>query len=143
MSLSAFLAQNARGVEHQKFAASPRFAGADGKPVEWELRCVTGAEDEALRRQSVITRPAPERGRGAPPVREVDFDQYLGRLAAACTVYPDLNDRELQDSYRVLGADALLKAMLTPGEYAAYLARVQEICGFDTPFQQEVEAAKN
>ena len=27
---------------------------------------------------------------------------------------PHLNDKELQDSYKVMGADALLKTMLTP-----------------------------
>lgn len=29
--------------------------------------------------------------------------------------FPDLNDKDLQDSYGVMGADSLLKAMLTPG----------------------------
>ena len=42
-----------------------------------------------------------------------------------------------------MGADALLKAMLTPGEYANYLNKVQEICGFDITLQDEVDEAKN
>jgi len=68
---------------------------------------------------------------------------YLGRLAARCTVFPDLNDKTLQDSYSVMGADHLLRAMLTPGEYAEYLRQVQKICGFDVPFDELVDEAKN
>ena len=33
--------------------------------------------------------------------------------------------------------------MLTPGEYVDCVAKVQEICGFDTLLDDEVEAAKN
>ena len=42
-----------------------------------------------------------------------------------------------------MGAEALLKAMLTPGEYAAYAARVQEVCGFDEVFGELEDQAKN
>ena len=41
-----------------------------------------------------------------------------------------------------MGEDALLKAMLTAGEYAAYLEKAQEICGFGLE-SQEVDEAKN
>lgn len=75
--------------------------------------------------------------------QEVDFNLYLGRFAAACTVYPNLNDKELQDSYHAMGADQLLKAMLTPGEYAEYLSKIQEINGFSQSMQDEVDEAKN
>lgn len=64
-------------------------------------------------------------------------------MAAACTVAPNLNDASLQDSYGVMSADELLKAMLLPGEYADYLAKVQEICGFDKSVQDLVDDAKN
>ena len=68
---------------------------------------------------------------------------YMGKLAAKCTVFPDLNDKELQDSYGVMGADSLLKAMLTPGEYAGYLDKVQELNGFDLTMDEAVQQAKN
>ena len=78
-----------------------------------------------------------------PRYEELLNDLYLGKLAVACTVFPNLNDKELQDSYKVMGADALLKTMLTPGEYAEYLTKIQEVCGFDTTMQDEVDEAKN
>ena len=60
----------------------------------------------------------------------------------ACTVFPNLNDANLQDSYRVKSAEALLKTMLTSGEYTDYLIKVQEVCGFEA-MQDEVDLAKN
>lgn len=141
MSLSAFLAENALPVEHIKFAVSPRFVDKDKKPVEWEIKTITGTEDEALRKACAKRVPIP--GKRNQYQKETDYDMYLGKLAVACTVFPNLNDKELQDSYKAMGAEALLKAMLTPGDYAAYVEKVQEVCGFSTPIQEEVDEAKN
>lgn len=141
MNLSAFLAENALAVESVKFAASQRFMGDDGKPVLWEIKTITGTEDEALRKSCAKRVPVP--GKKNQYQKETDYDMYLGKLAVACTVFPNLNDQELQDSYKVMGADALLKTMLTPGEYVDYLTKVQEVCGFDASFQDEVDEAKN
>ena len=141
MNLSAFLAENALAVENVKFAASKRFMGDDGKPMLWEIKTITGTEDEALRKSCAKRVPIP--GKKNQYQKETDYDMYLGKLAVACTVFPNLNDKELQDSYKVMGADALLKTMLTPGEYADYVQKVQEVCGFDTSLQDEVDEAKN
>lgn len=141
MNLSAFLAENALAVENVKFAASKRFMGDDGEPVLWEIKTITGTEDEALRKSCAKRVPVP--GKKNQYQKETDYDMYLGKLAVACTVFPNLNDQELQDSYKVMGADALLKTMLTPGEYVDYLTKVQEVCGFDASFQDEVDEAKN
>ena len=141
MSLSAFLAEHAVPVENIRFAASKRFLDEDGAPILWEIKTLTGTEDEALRKS--CTRRIPIPGMKNQYQRETDYDLYLGRLAAACTVFPNLNDKTLQDSYHVMCADALLKTMLTPGEYADYLAKIQKVCGFSTGLQGEVDAAKN
>lgn len=141
MSLSAFLAENALSIENIQFAPSRRFVGEDGNPVPWEIKTITGTEDEALRKSCTKRVPIP--GKKNQYQREVDYDQYLGRLAVSCTVFPNLNDKTLQDSYHVMGAETLLKTMLTPGEYADYLIKVQEVCGFENNFQDEVDEAKN
>ena len=141
MNLSAFLAENALAVENVKFAASKRFMGDDGKPMLWEIKTITGTEDKALRKSCAKRFPVP--GKKNQYQKETDYDLYLGKLAVACTVFPNLNDKELQDSYKVMGAEALLKTMLTPGEYADYLTKVQEVCGFETTLQDEVDEAKN
>lgn len=141
MSLSAFLAENALKIENIKFVPSKRFVGEDGKPIEWEIKTITGVEDEALRKSCAKRVPIP--GKKNQYQKETDYDMYLGKLAATCTVFPNLNDKELQDSYKVMGAEALLKTMLTPGEYADYVQKVQEACGFETTLQDEVDEAKN
>ncbi len=139
--LSGFLKQNAVKVENEKAAVSNRFLGADKKPIQWEIRCITPAEDEEIRRECLRRAPVP--GKKGQFVAEVDADLYMGKLAAKCTVFPDLNDKDLQDSYGVMGADSLLKAMLTPGEYAGYLNKVQALNGFDVSMDEMVEQAKN
>lgn len=141
MSLSAFLAGNALKVENIKCVVSNRFIDENKKPIEWEIKAITGAEDETLRKSCTKRVPIPNKKNQYQ--REVDYDMYLGKLAVACTVSPNLNDAEVQNSYGVMGADALLKTMLTPGEYADYLVKVQEICGFETTLQDEVQEAKN
>ena len=141
MSLSAFLAQNALHVDNCKYVVSPRFRDEKGKPIEWEVRCITSAEDETLRKSCAKRVPIP--GKRNQYQKETDYDMYLGKLAVACTVYPNLNEKELQDSYGVMGAEVLLKTMLTAGEYADYLTKIQEINGFDTTIQDEVDEAKN
>lgn len=141
MSLSAFLAKNALKVDNEKFAVSKRFVDENGNPVAWEIKALTSAEDEELRKSCTKRVPVPNKKNQYQ--LETDFNLYLGKLAVACTVFPNLMDQEVQDSYGVMGADELLKTMLTPGEYATLLSKVQEICGFDISMQDEVEAAKN
>ena len=141
MSLTAFLAENAERIENVESVASQRFKGEDGKPVPWEIRCITSEEDEKLRRKCIRSVPVP--GKRQQYQKETDFDMYLVRLAVACTVFPNLKDAELQNSYHAMGEEELLTRMLTAGEYADYVIKVQEVCGFEQGFEEEKEEAKN
>lgn len=141
MDLNGFLKQNAVQAENIKFVASERFVDANNKPIEWEIRAITSKEDEDLRKNSMHKVPTP--GKRNQFTQEIDTNKYMGLLAAACTAFPNLNDANLQDSYGVMSNDELLKAMLLPGEFADYLIKVQEICGFDKSMQDLVEEAKN
>lgn len=140
-NLSAFLSQNAIKVENVKYAASKRFVNEEGKPMEWEITSITSEEDELLRK--TCTKRVPVPGKRNMYVPEIDFNAYLTKLAVKCTLYPNLNDVELQNSYKVMGGEALLKAMLTPGEYADFANKVKEVNGFDVPLEEAVEEAKN
>ena len=117
-NLTAFLAQNAKQVENVRLVVSDRFTDEDGKPLEWEVRCISSREDETLRRDCQYRVQVP--GKRGSFRQEFDNVLYLAKLAAACTVYPNLNDAELQDSYGVKCAEELISAMLTPGEYTNY-----------------------
>ncbi|MBR2504679.1 MAG: hypothetical protein IKB61_01905, partial [Elusimicrobiaceae bacterium] len=107
----------------------------------WEIRALTSKEDDALRK--MCTKQIKVMGKSNVYRTEMDAPAYIGKLAAECTVYPDLNDKELQDSYGVMGADELLKAMLSPGEYAEYCNKVSEVNDFDISNDDLVDEAKN
>lgn len=140
-TLKTFLSGNALKSKNMEFVASKRFLDDDGNPAKWELRCISPEEDEIIRRECTKRVPIP--GKKGQYIPEMDANAYMGQLAAKCTVFPDLNDKELQDSYHVMSADALLKAMLIPGEYANYLNKAQEVNGFDISMEELVEEAKN
>lgn len=140
-NLSGFLAQNALKVEKIKYVVSKRFLDETGNPIPWEITCITSTEDEALRK--ACTKRAPIPGKRNQYTQETDYNLYLGKLAAKCTSFPNLDDAELQNSYGAMGADALLKNMLNPGEYADYLTKVQEVNGFEVTFEDSVDEAKN
>lgn len=149
-NLSFFLKENALKVENEKVVVSKRFvepildkngkATGKTKPVEWEIKPVDTELDEAIRKECTKKVPVGKRGRYQ---FDLDTDKYIGRLCCACTVYPNLNDVELQNSYGVQGAEALLKAMLTSGEYTEYKTKVMEINGFDVDMEELVDEAKN
>lgn len=140
-NLSCFLAQNALKTENEKYVASKRFLDDIKKPVKWEIQTIPSTVDEDIRRACTKRIPVP--GKKGQYTQETDYNQYLGKLAAACTVFPNLKDTELQNSYNVMGDDVLLKTMLTAGEYAQYLEKVQQVNGFDVPVDEMVEEAKN
>ncbi len=137
--LTAFLAQNKIKTENEKFVASKSFVGADGKPIEWEIKAIDTRENDSLKK--LCTKRV--RAKGNAYTLETDTDLYVAKLAAACTVFPDLKDAKLQDSYGVYEEDELLKAMLSLGEYTDYTNRVAEINGFDSTLDDAVKEAKN
>ena len=137
---SIFMAGNAQQDEVIKYVASKRFS-VDGKPVEWEIKSIDSDLDEALRKE--CTKKVPVAGKRGQFTQETDTDKYISKMCVACTVYPDLNNAELQDSYGVKDAIALLKKMLKPGEYTEYKAKVMEVNGYDMSMEELVDEAKN
>lgn len=140
-NLSAFLSQNAVKIENEKHVVSDRFIDENKEAIKWEVQSITSQEDELLRKSCTKRVQVP--GKKNQFTNETDYNKYLGLLAVKCTVFPNLNDAELQNSYAVMGADALLKTMLLPGEYTDYLELVQKINGFEQSFEDKVEEAKN
>ena len=69
---------------------------------------------------------------------------YLAKMVVAATVYPDLYDAELQDSYGVKTPEDLLYAMVDDaGEYQNLTVWMQKFQGFSQPIEEKVNAAKN
>lgn len=141
-NLTAFLAQNALKPENEKVVVSKRFVDPETeKPIKWEVAAITSEEDDQLRKENTKRMPVP--GKKGMMMPETNYTAYLAALAVKCTVFPNLHEAELQNSYGVMSAQELLKKMLLPGEYDEYLATIQKINGFDVGMDELVEEAKN
>lgn len=138
MSLELFMKDRAILPQEVEYVASKRFQDEAGKPVAWKLRPIDSSQNDQLRSECM------KKGKGKKAVvPELDMTLYLSRLAATCTIYPNLHNKALQDSYGVLCAEDLLRKMLLPGEYDNYNAKVAEICGFDEDMDELVNTVKN
>ena len=138
-NFAAFMIGNE--YETVKYVASKRFVDKNGNPQEWEIKPIDSDLDEQLRKE--CTKKVQIPGKRGQFNQETDTDKYLAKMCVACTVYPNLNDAELQDHYGVKSGDALLKKMLKPGEYTEYKAKVMEVNGYDMSMEEMVEEAKN
>ena len=139
-SLSAFMRPNVAEIKNACFAPSPRFVGEDGKPVEWEIRCISADEDARIR--SSCIRQVPVIGKKGQYTQQLDTYTFQAKVAAACTVFPDLTNAELQDSWGVTKPEDLVGTMLIGGEFDDYITEVFEVNGFkDEP--ELVDEAKN
>jgi len=139
-NLSAFLAQNAKKVENVFFAASDRFLDEEGKPMLWEICAISATENNAIRKSCMQTIPVP--GRKGMYTEKIDAQGYLAKVAVRCTVFPNLNDAELQNSYGVMSGEQLIATMLTSGEFDEYTDKVLAVNGFQSPAEL-VDEAKN
>ena len=139
-SLSAFMRPNVAEIKNASFAPSPRFVGEDGKPVEWEIRCISADEYAKIRSDCFIQERVP--GKNNQMTQRLDIYAFQTRVAARCTVFPDLNDAALQDSWGVTKPEDLVGAMLIGGEFDDYITAVFETHGFKAE-DELVDEAKN
>lgn len=135
MALVAFLKQNKKTTDTVKFAASKAFVDENGKPVEWEIKPLKSREADKIRSECNTY------GKGGKV--KSDTAKFNRAVAATCTVFPNLNDAELQDSYGVMGAEELITEMLDKdGEFQAYVKKCLEVSGYENNAEL-VEEAKN
>ncbi|WP_283606490.1 phage tail assembly chaperone [Faecalispora anaeroviscerum] len=133
MSLSAFFRDQAIKPENQKIIVSERFQ-ENGKSIPWEIRAITEEEDAKIKED--CTTVSIFKGRQTTKFHN---QKYTNKVIAACVVFPDLKNAELQKSYGVVSDDALVQAMLLPGEHTNLLQIINEINGFDA---EKAETAK-
>lgn len=139
-TLSGFFQQNAKQVDHVKSILSDRFVDPEtGEPYEWEMRPLGAKEETALRGSCMIE----TRGKNGRKNKELDSSKYITKAVAATVVFPNLNDRELQDSYGVMGADELLQVMLLSAENVKLTQEFNKINGYDTAMEEMIDEAKD
>lgn len=127
-NLSAFMRPNVAQIENHKYAASPRFVGEDGKPMEWEIRCIDA--DEYARIRGACIRQVPVTGKKGQYTQQLDTYAFQAKVCARCTVFPPLDNAELQNSWGVAKPEELLGKMLIGGEFDDYVTEVFQVNGF-------------
>lgn len=99
-TLSAFMKPSVEQVPNVKYAASPRFKGEDGKPELWEICCIDADEYSRIRNGCIKNVPVP--GKKNQMTQQLDTYAFQAKVCARCTVFPDLNNSELQNSWGVV-----------------------------------------
>ncbi len=117
---------------NEKYPATKSLVDENGKPLLWEFRRISSKENAILQEEVM----AAENIKGKS-------SEYLHRLIARATVFPNLYDKELQDSYGARTPEELLYAMVDdPGEYGELALFIQRLQGL-TPISERVDEAKN
>lgn len=141
-NLSRFLKKNKIVNENVKYAATKSLVDESGKPIEWEFKTITTAQDETIRDE--CTTEIQVKGKPGMFRSKLDTKLYMAKMVCACAVEPDLYNAELQDSYGVKKPEDLLRALVdNPGEYQDLLMFIQKNNGFDVTMDEKVEEAKN
>jgi hypothetical protein len=141
-NLSLFLKKNKKAKTNTFYPATKSLCDEKGNPLEWEIKSLTTKESEEIRTACTTEiQVAGKKGQYRP---QVDTSLYISKLIAASVVFPDLYNRELQDSYGVTKPEDLLKEMVdNPTEYNAFAEFVMGFNGLDETMEEKVEEAKN
>ncbi len=91
-----------------KFVVSEHFRDEDGKPLEWELKCIDTSENERILKECLEV---------DGDYIKLDKQRYIENVMVESIVVPDLGNAELQESYGATSKIELLKEMLYAGEY--------------------------
>lgn len=117
---------------NEKFAATKSLTDENGEPLLWEFRRISSKENALL--QEEVMSAENVKGKSS---------EYVHRLIARACVFPNLYDKELQDSYGARTPEELLYAMVDdPGEYSELALFIQRLQGL-MPLSERVDNAKN
>lgn len=136
--MNAFLRQNKKNEkENVFFAASQSFVDENGEAIKWEIKALSSKRAQQIRQEcNKILKNG----------RTIVVDQALWQrmMAAECTVFPNLRDAELQDSYGVSEPYDLIVEMLDDdAEFQAYCQKCAEVCGYNKTDVDLVDEVKN
>lgn len=136
-----FMKRNKVQKNNAQYAATKSLLDENGKPLLWEIKPITTKQSEDLRDKCTIDVPVTGKSNMYRP--KLLTKKYMANLIAASVVYPDLYNKDLQDSYGVTTPDELILEMIDdPAEYNDFAKFVQDFNGFEA-LSDKVEEAKN
>lgn len=122
------------------YEASRRFISSRShQPVKWKIQAIdTVHRDQLLK--------ACKKKIQDPATRNIqivtDSNKFTLHMILACVKVPNLNSKQLQDSWKVREAESLIRTMLTPGEYDELGKTVMELNGYDVDATKSDEDAR-
>lgn len=136
--LSMYLKKNKVTRENLIIAPTKSLCDENGEPVKFTFRPISTKENDEIRDMCVKTTIV-----GKEVNSKVDNSKYMKTILARSCVEPNLNSVELQESYGVKDAEALICELIdNPGEYSALVVAIMEYNGFNKK-DNPVEEVKN
>lgn len=132
-NLHAFL--HPEQPENQKIVISNRFKDENGEVVPFEIKALTEAETEALRKAATIT----YKNRTGATESKLDAAKLTRLLVISGTVTPDFRAKELCDAYGVIDPEQALGKMLLAGEYAKLSEAILSLSGMGEDTEAEAK----
>jgi hypothetical protein len=140
--LSRFLKKNKKLKENVQYAVTKSLTDEKGQPLLWEIRPLTSKETNKLTDECTFQEQVP--GKQNVFRNKINSTKLLQKMMVASVVFPNLNDKDLQDSYGVMTPEELITEMVDdPGEYNNFGKYLNELNGFNEGINEKVEEAKN
>lgn len=139
---SRFMKQNKIKKENTTFAPTKSLLDENGEPIKFIIKPLTTKENEDIREACTVDIPVT----GKPNIfrPKLNTSKYLAKMLCSCIIEPNLFDKELQDSYRVMTPEDLIREMIDdPGEYQDFVTFIQNFNGFNVSLEDKVDNAKN
>ena len=139
---SRFMKQNKIKKENTTFAPTKSLLDENGEPIKFIIKPLTTKENEDIREACTVDIPVTGKPNMFRP--KLNTSKYLAKMLCSCIIEPNLFDKELQDSYRVMTPEDLIREMIDdPGEYQDFVTFIQNFNGFNVSLEDKVDNAKN
>lgn len=136
-----FMKQNKIVKENVMYPATESLLDENGEALLWEIRPLTIKELEQMRIDCTKKVPV---GKGNEYRVEEDEIKLITKVMCKSIVSPNLNNKELQDSYGVMSAEELLKEIIdSPADYDKLLGFIDRLNGLSGNPEDEVTKVKN
>ncbi len=138
-NLSLFMKNNKKVRENAMYPATKYLLDENGEPLQWEIQPISTRKNSEIREKCTFEVPS----KLGMVKTKVNNTKYMAMLLAESVVYPDLYNKELQDSYGVSKPEDLIQEMIDDaGEYNNFIAFINEYNDI-TPISEKIEKAKN
>lgn len=136
-----FMKKNKVQRTNAQYAATKSLLDENGNPLLWEVQPLTTKQSEDLRDKCTVDVPVTGKTNMFRP--KLLTKKYMASMIATSVVFPDLYNKELQDSYGVTTPEDLIVEMIDdPAEYNAFAKFVQDFNGFEA-LEDKVKEVKN